>query len=49
MSDFPSGVAPPEGAHKFVNACADTWAVICDETPAVEVHNKEVLLDGGEE
>jgi hypothetical protein len=42
MSDFPSGVAPPEGAQKFVDVCKGTWAVISDEDSAVETHNKAI-------
>jgi hypothetical protein len=30
MSDFPKGVAAPEGAQKFVDVCKGTWAVIAD-------------------
>jgi hypothetical protein len=31
MSDFPKGVAAPEGAQKFVDVCKKTWAVIEDK------------------
>ena len=31
MSDFPEGVAAPDGAQKLVDVCKGTWAVISDK------------------
>jgi hypothetical protein len=42
MSDFPKGVAAPEGAQKFVDVCKGTWAVIEDKESELDVHNRAV-------
>jgi hypothetical protein len=42
MSDFPSGVAAPEGAQKLVDVCKGTWAVIEDKESELGVYNRAV-------
>jgi hypothetical protein len=42
MSDFPLGVAAPEGAQKLVDVCKGTWAVIEDRESALDTHNRAV-------
>jgi hypothetical protein len=42
MSDFPLGVAAPEGAQKLVDVCKGTWAVIEDRESELDVHNRAV-------
>jgi hypothetical protein len=42
MSDFPEGIAAPEGAQELVNVCKETWAVIQNEGSAVPGHGKAV-------
>ena len=42
MSDFPEGVAAPDGAQKLVDVCKGTWAVIQDEPSEVTRHDKAV-------
>jgi hypothetical protein len=42
MSDFPEGVAAPDGAQKLVDGCKGTWAVINDDTSEVSRHDKAV-------
>jgi hypothetical protein len=42
MSDFPEGIAAPEGAQKLVGVCKETWAVIQDESSEVPEHDEAV-------
>jgi hypothetical protein len=42
MSDFPVGVAAPDGAQKLVSVCKGTWAVIQDESSDINANNKAV-------
>ena len=42
MSDFPEGIAAPEGAQKLVDVCKETWAVIQDESSEVTGHDEAV-------
>jgi hypothetical protein len=43
MSDFPWGVAAPEGAQKFVDVCKGTWVVIEDNESELDTYNRAVL------
>jgi hypothetical protein len=38
MSDFPEGVAAPDGAQKLVDVCKEAWAVIQDESSDVQTN-----------
>ena len=40
MSDFPEGIAAPEGAQKLVGVCKETWTVIQDGPPEVSEHDE---------
>ena len=42
MSDFPEGIAAPEGAQKLVDVCKETWAVIQDESSDTTKHDEAV-------
>jgi hypothetical protein len=42
MSDFPEGVAAPDGAQKLVDVCKGTWAVISDKNSEATRHDKAV-------
>ena len=42
MSDFPEGIAAPEGAQKLVDVCKGTWAVIQDGSSDATKHDKAV-------
>jgi hypothetical protein len=42
MSNFPLGVAAPEGAQKVVDVCKGTWAVIGDKESELDTHNRAV-------
>jgi hypothetical protein len=42
MSNFPVGVAAPDGAQKLVDVCKGTWAVIQDESSDINTNNKAV-------
>jgi hypothetical protein len=42
MSDFPEGIAAPEGAQELVDVCKETWAVIQDEASTASDHDEAV-------
>jgi hypothetical protein len=42
MSDFPEGIAAPEGAQKLVDVCKEAWAVIQDESSDVNTNDEAV-------
>jgi hypothetical protein len=42
MSDFPEGIAAPEGAQELVDVCKETWAVIQNEESSVPDHDEAV-------
>jgi hypothetical protein len=42
MSDFPEGIAVPEGAQELVDVCKETWAVIQDEPSDVNTNGEAV-------
>jgi hypothetical protein len=42
MSDFPVGIAAPEGAQKLVDVCKETWAVIQGESSDTTKHDEAV-------
>jgi hypothetical protein len=45
MSDFPEGIAAPEGAQKLVDVCKEAWAVIQDEPSDVKTNGEAVDRD----
>jgi hypothetical protein len=40
MSDFPEGIAAPEGAQKLVGVCKETWTVIQDGSSEASEHDE---------